>query len=231
MDYSSALSRFLDMPDNPWRTLPFFTDGTAARIMASLDAEVMTGQQILPSAHNLFAAMAGLTPADVRVVILGQDPYPTPGHAHGLAFSYLGCGALPRSLGNIFRELASDTGCPAPVRGDLTPWARQGVLLLNTALSVRAGAAGSHEKLGWNALADQALALVSASAAAAVFVLWGAKAQARAGLIDTRKHLVLESAHPSPLSARRGFFGSKPFSTANRWLAAHGQTPVNWALD
>ena len=172
-----------------------------------------------------------MTPLDtVRVVILGQDPYPTPGHANGLAFSYVGPPPLPRSLVNIHRERSDDLGLAAPIDGDLTPWAKQGVLLLNTALTVREGAskAGSHLLLGWGAVTDAIIAAVSRERTHAAFILWGNPAQAKRALIDESRHLVLASAHPSPLSARRGFFGSKPFSKANDWLAAKGQQAIAW---
>jgi uracil-DNA glycosylase len=230
MSYKTALDDFLSAPGQCWQGLPFFA-GAAQTLVAALDRESAAGAQILPPAPCLLAALSATPLAQTRVVILGQDPYPTPGHAHGLAFSHNGPPPLPRSLGNIFKELAADLGIQPPRTGDLTRWAQQGVLLLNTALSVRAGEAGSHADLGWDALADQVISAVSGRAEPAVFVLWGAKAQARSRLIDRTRHLVLESAHPSPLSARRGFFGSKPFSSANRWLTAHGQTPIDWTLD
>lgn len=183
-----------------------------------------------PAPERIFAALA-LTPLDsVRVVILGQDPYPTPGHANGLAFSYVGPPPLPRSLVNIYRERADDLGAVAPGGGDLTPWARQGVLLLNTALTVREGAskAGSHLLLGWGAVTDAIIAAVSRQQPHVVFILWGKPAQGKRPLINESRHLVIASAHPSPLSARKGFFGSKPFSTANAWLEAKGEAPVAW---
>jgi len=164
-------------------------------------------------------------------VILGQDPYPTPGDAHGLAFSYVGRRRLPPSLKTILAEMADDLGCPAPVSGDLSHWACQGVLLLNTALTVEAGAAGAHLRLGWSELADQAVAAVSAQRPAAVFLLWGGSARKRAALIDRDKHLVLECGHPSPLNRLSDFRGTRPFSRANAWLAAKGKAPVDWRLD
>jgi uracil-DNA glycosylase len=166
----------------------------------------------------------------VRIVILGQDPYPTPGDANGLAFSYVGLPPLPRSLVNIYRELQDDLGAAGPASGDLTVWARQGVLLLNTALTVREGAskAGSHLALGWGAVTDAVIASVSVRRPHVVFLLWGNPAQAKRGLIDEARHLVLASAHPSPLSARRGFFGSKPFSRANAWLEERGEKGIAW---
>lgn len=229
--FSTALAAFLAAPASvSWRDLSVFRDGTVARACAAVDAERAAGHVVVPVPERLLAALA-LTPLDeVRVVILGQDPYPTPGHANGLAFSYVGPPPLPRSLVNIYKERAEDLGLVAPAGGDLSAWAKQGVLLLNTALTVREGAtqAGSHLKLGWRAVTDAILAAVSEQRAHAVFVLWGLPAQAKRPLIDESRHLVIASAHPSPLSARRGFFGSKPFSQANDWLKAKGEEPVDW---
>ncbi len=213
-----------------WRELPFFADGTAGRVVAAVDARIAAGAQVLPPPAAIFNALR-LTPLEsVKVVILGQDPYPTPGDAHGLAFSYQGKRRLPPSLKTILDEAAEDLGLPRPLSGDLTPWARQGVLLLNTALTVEAGKAGAHLKLGWSALADEAVAAVSAQRPAAVFMLWGGPARRRAALIDRTKHLVLEAGHPSPLNRRNDFRGTKPFSQANAWLASRGLAPVDWRL-
>lgn len=229
--FSAALAAFLAAPASvSWRDLSAFRDGTVARACAAVDAERAAGHVVAPSPERFLAALA-LTPLDeVRVVILGQDPYPTPGHANGLAFSYVGPPPLPRSLVNIYKERAEDLGLAAPARGDLSDWAKQGVLLLNTALTVREGAtqAGSHLKLGWRVVTDAILAAVSQQRRHVVFMLWGLPAQAKRPLIDENRHLVIASAHPSPLSARRGFFGSKPFSQANDWLAEKGEEPVDW---
>jgi uracil-DNA glycosylase len=227
-----ALAAFLSSSQAAgWRDLPVFAPGAAAaRACAAADAERAAGHVVAPVPERIFAALA-LTPLDsVRVVILGQDPYPTPGHANGLAFSYVGPPPLPRSLVNIHRELTDDLGEAGPARGDLTRWAAQGVLLLNTALTVREGAskAGSHLALGWGAVTEAIVAAVSGKRPHAVFMLWGGPAQAKRPLIDETRHLVIASAHPSPLSARRGFFGSKPFSTANAWLEAKGEEPIAW---
>ncbi len=206
-----------------WAHLPFFATDHP-RIAATLAAEA---RDVLPPNGQRFAALALTPPGAVRVVILGQDPYPTPGHAHGLAFSVEpDVAPLPRSLKNIFAELSNDIGsCPAT--GDLRFWARQGVLLMNTCLSVPAGVAGGHARLGWQRLAEQVLAEVSRQPTA--FLLWGAHAQALRGHIAPGDHLIIETAHPSPLSARRGFFGSRPFSRVNEWLAARGDRPIAWA--
>jgi len=232
--FAAALAAFIDDPaSSGWRDLPFFGrgdasgEGAAQRIAAELDARAAAGARILPPAGDIFAALR-LTPlGSVKAVILGQDPYPTPGHAHGLAFSYLGAGAFPASLKRIFRELSADLCIAAPQTGDLSGWARQGVLLLNTALSVEAGQAGAHLRLGWQALTDQAVLAASVQRPAAAFILWGDKARARKALIDSR-HLVLESAHPSPLAARGDFMGSRPFSRTNAFLAEKGLEPIAW---
>ena len=232
MSSRKALAALLagDRPGG-WRDLPVFAPGAQAeRACAAVDAEREAGHVVAPAPERIFAALA-LTPLDaVRIVILGQDPYPTPGHANGLAFSYVGPPPLPRSLVNIHRERSDDLGLAAPADGDLTPWAKQGVLLLNTALTVREGAskAGSHLLLGWGAVTDAIIAAVSRERRHAVFILWGNPAQAKRSLIDESRHLVLASAHPSPLSARRGFFGSRPFSKANAWLTAKGQQAIDW---
>ncbi len=210
------------IPD-AWAHLPFFAEDWP-RIAAALAAETRI---ILPPEDQRFAALDIAAPEAVRVVILGQDPYPTPGHAMGLAFSVApGVRSLPRSLSNIFKELHTDLGVDRR-NGDLSDWARQGVLLLNTCLTVPSGAAGGHARLGWQRLAEQVLAEVSRQPCA--FLLWGAHAQAMAQHIRPTGHLILRSAHPSPLSARRGFFGSRPFSRVNHWLAARGQPPIDWA--
>lgn len=228
LTYRSALQAFIDDPAcADWRELPFFIDGEAGRIAADLDRKVEADGRVLPAPDEIFNALR-LTPLHaVKAVILGQDPYPAPGHAHGLAFSCLGP-KLPASLKRIYRELGDDLGVPPPVSGDLTGWARGGVLLLNAALSVEAGQAGSHLRLGWDRLANEVIAAVSTSADAAVFILWGDKARSRRGLI-ARRHLVVESAHPSPLAARGDFIGSKPFSRANAFLVENGSQVIDWS--
>jgi uracil-DNA glycosylase len=228
--YRAALAAFLAAPlARDWHDLSVFRDGTADHICALVDREAADGEVIAPEPARVFAALAATQLGNVRAVILGQDPYPTPGHANGLAFS---CdGPVPRSLANIYRELSDDLDVAAPRDGRLDHWAAQGVLLLNTALTVRAGSAqaGSHLKLGWQAVTDGVIAAVSERANPSVFILWGNPAQAKRGMIDETRHLLLASAHPSPLSVRRGFFGSKPFSRANHWLEAHGREAINWA--
>ena len=204
-----------------WADLPFFR-GAWPALADRLSAET---RAILPPEPLRFAALAHTPPEKVRVVILGQDPYPTPGHANGLAFSVVHGVALPRSLANIFREMTDDIGA-APKKGDLTPWANQGVLLLNTALTVPAGKAGGHSRLGWAALTRGVLARLSPSPRA--FLLWGRHAQGFRAAVSGPGHLFIETAHPSPLSAHRGFFGSRPFSRINAWLEDRGETPIRW---
>lgn len=229
--YREALDAFLAAPASAsWRDLAVFRDGSVARACAAVDAERAAGHVVAPAPERFLAALA-LTPLDqVRVVILGQDPYPTPGHANGLAFSYVGPPPLPRSLVNIYRELGADLDRAIVRNGDLSDWAAKGVLLLNTALSVREGAslAGSHLRLGWREVTDAILAAISQRRPHVVFMLWGAPAQAKRILVDENKHLVIASAHPSPLSANRGFFGSKPFSQANAWLKRNKEEPIAW---
>jgi uracil-DNA glycosylase len=220
---SSAVEGLSPVPQ-AWADLPFFADDWP-RIADALSRET---RPVLPSHERRFYALSLCPPEAVKVVILGQDPYPTPGHAMGLAFSVNpDVRPLPKSLANIFRELKEDTGDRLP-NGDLSGWARQGVLLLNTHLSVPAGVIGGHAKLGWERLTGQVLARVSDRPTA--FVLWGKPAQGMARHIQPDGHLVLESAHPSPLSASRGFFGSHPFGQVNAWLAAHGATPIDWGV-
>lgn len=198
-----------------------------------LAREEAAGKAIFPPAAQRLRALE-LTPLEaVRVVILGQDPYHGPGQAMGLAFSVPQGTRLPPSLRNIYRELETDCHVLAPPHGDLTRWAEQGVLLLNTSLSVEAGKAGSHAGRGWEALTDACVAAVAARPDPTVFILWGAHAQAKVKTIPALRdprHCLIESPHPSPLSAHRGFFGSRPFSRANMFLARHGRGTIDWAL-
>ena len=213
-----------------WCRLPFFRDGEAGRIASELDRLCEEGVALAPPPALVFRALE-LTPFEaVRVVILGQDPYPKAGDAHGLAFSYVGPKAVPASLRVIFRELCEDIGCPTPRGGDLTRWTKQGVLLLNAALTTETGRSGAHMRLGWAALVDQVVAAVSAERPAVAFLLWGQTARSRVPFIDAAKHLVLESGHPSPLNRARDFPGSRPFSRANDWLVSRGIAPVDWQL-
>ena len=208
-----------------------FSQPYMQELQAFLDQETAAGKHILPAAEHRFNALRSTAPDGVKVVILGQDPYPTPGHAHGLSFSVQpDVKSLPRSLGNINKELLSDLGINNSHTGYLQPWAEQGVLLLNTVLSVEAGNAGSHQKKGWETFTDIIIRTISEQAQPCVFILWGKQAQNKIKLIDAERHEVIATAHPSPLSARRGFFGSKPFSRANAFLAAQGREGVEWAL-
>jgi uracil-DNA glycosylase len=181
-----------------------------------------------PPAKMIFNAF-NLCPFDqVKVVIIGQDPYHEPGQAHGLCFSVNDGIQFPPSLVNIFKEIENDCGTPVPQSGNLTRWAEQGVLLLNATLTVRAHQAGSHQRRGWEEFTDAAIKALSADKEHLVFILWGSYAQGKASYIDPSKHLVLKSAHPSPLSAYRGFFGNKHFSRANDYLLQNGETPIQW---
>ncbi len=200
-------------------------------LMARVASERRAGRAIAPGPGAEFRALAETPPARVRAVILGQDPYPTPGHADGLCFSVRPGVAPPRSLRNIFRELGDDLGQAPPESGDLGPWAAQGVLLLNSVLTVTEGAANSHAGWGWQAVTDAIVAAVSDGPAPVAFLLWGRHAEEKARLIDADRHLVLTAPHPSPLSARRGFFGCRHFSTANDWLTAQGRGAIDWRVD
>jgi uracil-DNA glycosylase len=186
---------------------------------------------VYPPAPDVFAALH-LTPYhDTRVVILGQDPYHGPDQAHGLCFSVRRGVRVPPSLVNIHKELASDLGISIPAHGNLEQWARQGVLLLNTTLTVRAGQAASHQGKGWETFTDQVIRTTNAKDQRVVFILWGSHARRKKDLIDTARHTIIESAHPSPMSAHNGFFGTKPFSRTNAALVEAGATPVDWRLD
>lgn len=215
-----------------WRPLApeFLSSGVAESLADFLDQEVAAGQTLYPPAHQRFAALEAMTPDDVKVVVLGQDPYHGPGQAMGLSFSVPQGVRVPPSLGNMYKELASDVGFRIPDHGDLTAWARQGVLLLNSVLSVRAGEAGSHANKGWEALTDELVHSLARQRSHLVFMLWGSYAQRKAAGVDAEQHLVLSAPHPSPLSAYRGFMGCQHFSQANAYLHATGQTPIDWQL-
>lgn len=199
--------------------------------LAAFVAAERREHRVYPPESEVFTAL-DLTPyGSVRAVILGQDPYHGPGQAHGLAFSVRPGVSPPPSLVNIFKELQSDLGISRPGHGYLAAWARQGVLLLNAVLTVRDGEPNSHKGRGWEKLTDAIIRAVGAREQPAVFILWGAPAQKKAALVDEGRHAVLRSAHPSPLSARNGFFGSRPFSRANAALEERGQPPIDWRLD
>jgi len=194
--------------------------------------EKQQGKTILPPPSHWFNALNSLSFETLKVVILGQDPYPTEGHAHGLCFSVLPeVKPLPKSLLNINKELLDDIGIDNSHTGYLQQWADQGVLLLNSVLTVEKGNANAHQGKGWEQFTDAIINSININSNDVVFILWGAYAQKKGMLIDSDKHYILKSAHPSPLSAYRGFFGSKPFSKTNAYLIKNGKTPINWALD
>lgn len=199
------------------------------RLAASVEKE-RESATVYPLAEDVFRAF-WLTPLErVRVVILGQDPYHRPGQAHGLSFSVLPPTKFPPSLRNIFRELETDLGCSAPETGDLTSWAEQGVFLLNTILTVREGEPLSHEDFGWTWFTDAVIEVLAKSSQRIVFVLWGRSAWRKELMLAGTKHVVIKAPHPSPLSAHRGFFGSRPFSTINQHLVDFGDPPIDWQL-
>lgn len=219
-----------------WRPVlePALATPEARRLGGWLTAEEAAGKVIYPPRGARLAAL-DLTPLeDVRCVILGQDPYHGPGQAHGLAFSVQAGVKPPPSLVNIFKEMEADLGLPRAQTGDLTPWAKQGVLLLNNTLTVEAGQAGSHAGRGWDAITDACVAAVAARAEPTVFLLWGSHAKKKASrvpaLARASHHLIVASAHPSPLSAHNGFFGSRPFSQTNAFLEAHGRGTIDWRV-
>lgn len=200
-------------------------------LRAFLQAEKAAGQAVFPRGSEIFNAFNLAPLAQVKVVILGQDPYHGPGQAHGLCFSVRPGVAIPPSLQNIYKELQSDLGIAPPPHGHLEKWARQGVLLLNAVLTVRAHQAASHAGRGWETFTDAAIAAVNAQREHVVFMLWGSYAQKKGAMIDRRRHLVLSAPHPSPLSAHRGFLGCRHFSQANDYLRRHGMAPVDWDLN
>jgi len=208
--------------------IPFFESDKFKQISNFIREEREAGKVIFPPRADILRAFARTPPDEVKVVILGQDPYPTKGHANGLAFSTNPhVQPLPKSLANIFRELRDDTGIDR-TDGDLTCWADRGVLLLNTSLTVVEGRPGSHSGIGWEILSTETIRFLSDQYEHIVFILWGKHAQRKAMFIDQSKHLIIQSPHPSPLSAHRGFFGSRPFSTANKYLIQHEKNPIEW---
>jgi uracil-DNA glycosylase len=221
----------IDLIEDSWRAAlteetrkPYFT---ALQDFVAKERKIDT---VFPPEAEVFAALT-LTPIDqVRVLILGQDPYHDDHQAHGLCFSVQAGVAIPPSLSNIFKELQSDLGYKIPNNGNLTPWAKQGVLLLNTALTVRAHQANSHKDRGWETFTDAVIRAVNAKTDPVVFVLWGANARKKIKLIDQNRHTVIESAHPSPLSSYRGFFGSRPFSRINAALLTAGKPEIDWQI-
>ena len=224
------------MPDikleSSWKAMlqDEFTKEYMQTLRSFLQHEKAQGKMIYPRGAEYFRAM-DLTPFEqVKVVILGQDPYHGPGQAHGLSFSVRPEIAIPPSLVNMYKELESDLGIPPASHGFLEHWAQQGVLLLNSVLTVEHKQAASHQGRGWEAFTDQIVTALNEQREHIVFILWGSYAQKKGRFIDTRKHLVLKSVHPSPLSAYRGFFGSRPFSKSNDYLRSHGIQPIDWQL-
>ncbi|MDF2444787.1 MAG: Uracil-DNA glycosylase [Moraxellaceae bacterium] len=219
--------------DPEWKQAlgPEFTKPYMSRLRAFLESEKQAGKTIYPPGPEIFNALNSTPLSAVKVVILGQDPYHGPGQAHGLCFSVRRGVPPPPSLQNIFRELRDDVGIPAPRHGELTFWARQGVLLLNSVLTVEAGKPGSHQNQGWETFTDVAISVLNEQREHLVFLLWGSYAQRKGRIIDVSKHLVLKSVHPSPLSANRGrWFGNHHFSQANQFLESHAQAPIDWSL-
>lgn len=187
-------------------------------------------KQVYPDMYSIFNALHYTSYADTKVLILGQDPYHEPGQAHGLSFSVQPNVPPPPSLVNIFKELETDLGCTVPNNGCLEPWARQGVLLLNTVLTVQAHRANSHRDKGWEIFTDKIISLLNQREKPVAFILWGSPARRKKAMITNPHHFIVESPHPSPLSAYRGFFGSRPFSKVNKFLESVGEEPINWQL-
>lgn len=218
--------------DESWRAVlsaefekPYFTE-LIQKVRAAYQEKP---QQIFPKGAQIFRAFDACPFHQVKVVILGQDPYPTKGHAHGLCFSVEpNVRPLPKSLNNIFKELQADLGVPFPENGNLIAWAQQGVLLLNSVLTVEEGLPDSHKNFGWETFTDAVIAQINAKKNNVVFILWGAKAAQKASFIDNSKHLILKSVHPSPLSAHRGFFGCRHFSKTNAFLRMTQQQEIKW---
>ena len=220
--------------EHSWRTLleDQFEQPYMRQLREFLLDEKRAGHQVFPAGKNMFTAL-NLVPLErAKVVIIGQDPYHGPGQAHGLSFSVLSGVPLPPSLRNIFTEIENDVGCTSLVAagsGDLSLWAEQGVLLLNSVLSVRARSAGSHQGQGWEQFTDVLVQRLAAERAGLVFLLWGSYAQKKAAIVDNARHCLLKAPHPSPLSAHRGFFGCRHFSQTNQYLESQGHTPIDWA--
>jgi uracil-DNA glycosylase len=206
---------------------PIFQSDSFLKLAEFLKQEYKQ-HQVFPPGKQLFSAFWHCPLPNVKVVILGQDPYHGEGQANGLAFSVAPGLPFPPSLLNIFKELNTDLGIPLPPNGDLSRWAAQGVFLLNATLTVRANSAGSHQNQGWEILTDAVIQSISREREGVVFLLWGAYAQKKEELIDSKKHFILKAPHPSPLAAHRGFWGCKHFSKANNYLELTGQTPINW---
>jgi uracil-DNA glycosylase len=217
--------------DNDWEPLlqPEFQKDYYLKLRQFLISEYKT-RAIYPGMYDIFNAFKYTSYSGTKVCIIGQDPYHGPHQAHGLCFSVKPEVSVPPSLQNIYKELNSDLGCPIPNHGYLKHWTDEGVLLLNAVLTVRAGQAASHRGMGWETFTDHVITLLNAREDPVVFILWGAFAQSKAAMITAPQHFIIKSPHPSPLSANRGFFGSKPFSKANAFLESIGKSPVDWAI-
>jgi len=209
---------------------PLFNDERYKKIREFLKYEY-SNYIVYPDMYDLYNCFRFTPLAEVKAVILGQDPYHEPNQAHGLCFSVKKGVALPPSLQNIYKEIQDDLGITEPDCGDLTKWAQSGVLLLNTTLTVRQHIANSHSKCGWAWFTDSVIKIISEKTENTVFILWGGNARSKAPLIDGTKHLILQSVHPSPLSAYNGFFGCRHFSKTNEYLTSHGKEPINWDLN
>jgi len=220
------VDRYLDL-DSSWKKMLNYDFGT---IEAFLEEEKRDNITFYPKNADIFNAFKFTPFENVKVVILGQDPYHGENQAHGLAFSVQHGVDVPPSLKNIYKELSSDLNITPPKHGNLTSWAKSGIFLLNTVLTVRAADAHSHQKKGWEEFTDAVIKIISDDKENVVFILWGKPAQKKASLIDEKKHLIIKSAHPSPLSSYRGFFGSRPFSRANEYLVKKNIAPVDWEL-
>ena len=210
---------------------PEFEKPYMADLKKFLKEEKESGVTVYPKGNDIFNAFWKTPFTDIKVVILGQDPYPGPNQAHGLSFSVQKGIAIPRSLVNIYKELSTDIpGFKMPAHGNLEEWARQGVLLLNATLTVRAGLPASHQKKGWEIFTDEVITKISDNKEGIVFILWGSYAQSKSVLIDQTKHHIIKSVHPSPLSVERGFYGSKPFSKTNEILIKENKKPIDWQI-
>ena len=226
---SAVTSDLLELLPAPWRAamMPFLDPAAVAELAAFVDKEY-ANETVFPPREDLFAAFRLCPPEATRVLILGQDPYHKAGQAHGLSFSVRPGVAVPPSLRNVYKELRDDLGVTPPKHGDLTGWAREGVLLLNAVLTVRAATPGSHANKGWEGFTDAAIRALNARGERVVFLLWGGYARKKAELVTAPQHVVLEAGHPSPMNPR-GFLGSRPFSAANAALESAGQHPIHWA--
>jgi uracil-DNA glycosylase len=217
---------------NDWNELLLeeFNSDYYLKLRSFLDEEYKS-KQIYPSAYDIFNALKYTSYKDVKVVILGQDPYHGDSQAHGLSFSVMAGTSIPPSLLNIYKELHNDLGCYIPNNGYLKKWADQGVLMLNTVLTVRSGEANSHKNIGWELFTNKIITLLNDKTSPLVFILWGKNAETKQSLITNPIHHIIKSVHPSPLSAYRGFFNSNPFSNTNNFLVSQGKKPVNWQIE